>query len=607
MLRPLDQPPQAGHEGAWPLVRRLFADYALSFWRRYLVAFALMAIAAGCTAGAAYLMGEVINQAYVARNFPNIAALAGLAVALFTAKGAATYGQAVILARIGNRIIAENQRRMFAKLLSERIGFFSDRHSSEFMARLNAGAVAASQAINLIVTAVGRDFLSLAGLVAVMVIQDPVMSLFGLVVVPPAMIALRKLVRRTRTVAYSQFVGGARILETLGETIGGIRVIKAFTLEEEMQARVTRNIAEIEAASNKMARVSNRSSPLMETLGGIAVGLAILYSGYRVVETGAAPGQFFSFITAFLLAYEPGKRLARLNLDLNSALVGVRVLFDVIDDPAGEPPDVDREPLLVSKARIELRNVSFSYRPGELVLRGLSFVAEPGRVTAIVGSSGCGKSTVLSLLLRFYEVDAGAILIDGQEIAAVSRRSLREAIGFVGQDVFLFRGTIGENIAFGRLGAGEDAIVAAAKAAQAHDFITSFPLGYDTPVGEHGLQLSGGQRARIAIARALVKDAPVILLDEATASLDSQSERQVQAAIARLCENRTTIVIAHRLHTIRDADRIVVLDAGAVVESGRHEDLLRRGGRYAALYRGQAEEDAAQAGSGEPPRTALSA
>jgi ATP-binding cassette, subfamily B, bacterial MsbA len=291
-----------------------------------------------------------------------------------------------------------------------------------------------------------------------------------------------------------------------------------------------------------------------------------------------------------LLAYEPAKRLARLNLDLNSALVGVRVLFDVIDSPPSEPADTGRPALVLGDARVEFRDVSFAYRPDETVIRNLSFAAEPGRVTALVGSSGGGKSTILNLILRLHEAERGSILIDGQDIGTVSRQSLRRQIAYVGQDVFLFRSSIRDNIAFGRPGAGEAAVEAAAKAAFAHDFIMGFPQGYDTPVGEHGLQLSGGQRQRVAVARALIKDAPIILLDEATAALDSESERQVQQAIARLTEGRTTIVIAHRLHTVTHADRIHVIEDGRLAESGRHEELLRKGGRYASFYRLQLQE-----------------
>jgi len=574
---------------ALPLVRRLVTEQGMVHWRKYAIAFTLMAVAAGCTAFSAYLIGDVINQAYVNRNLPGIILLGAITVVLFTVKGLATYGHSVMLSRIGNRIVADNQRAVFSKLLNEGLGFFSDRHSTEFIARLSTGAAAATQVINLLITSVGRDLLSLIGLIAVMVVQDPLLSFFTFVVAPPAFFVLRKLIRRIYSIARTQFQGGTRIIETLQETLQGIRIVKAFTLEDIMRERFDRNVAAVEYEANKMARVSNRASPLMETLGGIAIAIAITYGGYRVIDTGATPGQFFSFITAFLLAYEPAKRLARLNIELNSALVGVRVMFEVIDSPPSEAPDGDKPDLQTTTARLEFDDVHFAYRAEESVLRGMSFVAEAGKLTALVGPSGGGKSTVFNLLLRFYENQRGLITIDGQDISKVSRRSLRQHIAYVGQDVFLFRGTIRENIAFGKPDASEDEIVAAAKAAYAHEFILSFPRGYDTPVGEHGLQLSGGQRQRVAIARALIKNAPIILLDEATAALDSESELQVREAMEHLCQGRTTLAIAHRLHTVSHADRIYVVEDGRAVEFGRHDELLRKGGRYASFYRLQLE------------------
>jgi len=584
-----------GRYGAYVLVRRLLIEQGLQHWRKYLIAFILMGVAAGATALSAYLIGTVINEAYISRNFPGIVFLGGVTVALFACKGLATYGFSVMLSRVGNRIIADNQRAVFAKLLNEGLGFFSDRHSTEFIARLTAGAQAATQVINLLITSVGRDFFSLVGLVTVMVVQDPLMSFFSFVVVPPAFFVLRKLIRRIYSIARSQFHGNTQIIETLQETLQGVRIVKAFTLEGIMRERFDRNVATVEHEANKMARVSNRASPLMETLGGCAIAIALVYAGYRVVVTGATPGQFFSFVTAFLLAYEPAKRLARLNLELNSALVGVRILFEILDSPPSEPADDDKPALQIKDARITFDDVHFAYRGEEAVLRGMTFTAEAGKMTALVGPSGGGKSTVFNLIMRFYEFEHGKILIDEQDITKVSRRSLRRHIAYVGQDVFLFRGTIRDNIEFGKPGASEDEIVAAAKGAFAHEFILSFPRGYDTPVGEHGLQLSGGQRQRIAIARALVKNAPIILLDEATAALDSEAELQVREAMARLCRGRTSLAIAHRLHTVSHADRIYVIEDGRVVESGRHDELLRKRGRYATFYRLQLKEQETRA------------
>jgi subfamily B ATP-binding cassette protein MsbA len=598
MLRPDNPTLPENTETAWALIRRLLLEQALGQWRRYAVAFALMAVSAAMTALGAYLIGDVINAAYVDKNLPGIVVLAFVTAGIFAIKGLATYGHAVMLSRIGNRIVALNQRRMFESLINQNIGFFADRHSSEFMARLTTGAAAASQVINLLVTAIGRDLLSLIGLLAVMVIQDPIMSFFAFVVVPPAFMVLRKMIRRVYKIARDQFHGGARILETMQETLQGIRTVKAFTFEDAMRSRIDADVARLESESNKWARVAHRASPMMEALGGFAIAGALIYGGWRVIETGATPGQFFSFLAAFMLAYEPAKRLARLNIDLNTALVGVRILFEIVDSPPTEPREVSKPPLKLDNARVAFNDVRFAYRADEVTIRGMSFVAEPGKVTALVGPSGGGKSTVLNLMLRFYEVQGGSIEIDGQNIAGVSRDSLRRQIAYVGQDVFLFHGTIRDNIAVGRPGATEAEIVAAAKAANAHDFVSALPNGYNTATGERGTQLSGGERQRIAIARALVKDAPIILLDEATASLDSESERLVQDAIAHLCQGRTTLVIAHRLHTITHADRILVLENGSIVESGRHEDLLREGGRYAAFYRLQIHaenEPAAQA------------
>jgi ATP-binding cassette subfamily B protein len=590
MLQSLFPSSATDRDSAVVIIRRLVVEYGLGQWRRYALAFLLMGIAAACTAIPAYLVGDLVNFANLMHDFPSVVFVGSTAAFAFAIRGAATYGQSVILSRIANRIIAENQRRLFGKLLTESIEFFTQRHSAEFAARLMSGAAAATQVLNLLISSFGRDLLTLIGLVGVMVLKDPILSAVILVVCPPAMVVVRKMVKRTRSIAQTQFTGGTRILQTLQETLQGIRIVKAFTLEDVLRARFDANVAAVEREANKMARVANRTSPLTEILGGFAMAGVIIYGGFRVIENVASAGALFSFVTAFLLAQEPAKRLARFNIDLSSSLVAVRVLFEIIDSAPTEPTDDDRPPLVLTEARVVFSRVSFAYRPGEAVLRDLSFVAEPAQVTALVGHSGGGKSTILNLIPRFYEVTSGTITIDGQNIANVARRSLRAQIAYVGQDVFLFHGTIRDNIAFGKPGATEAEILAAARAAHAHDFISAFANGYDTQVGERGLQLSGGERARIAIARALIKDAPIILLDEATAALDSQSERHVQEAIAELCAGRTTIVIAHRLATVMHAHRILVIESGAIVETGRHEELLAKNGRYASFCRLQLEQ-----------------
>jgi subfamily B ATP-binding cassette protein MsbA len=580
-------------DSALVVIRRLVVEFGLGQWRRYAMAYLLMGVAALCTAIPVYVIRNMVNTANIEHNFPNVLALGIGAAVIFAIKGAATYGQTVILSRIANHIIAENQRRLFDKLLHESIGFFSDRHSSEFAARLMSGASAATQVLNLLINSFGRDLLLLIALVGVMAWMDPLLTIMTLVVFPPAMLILRKMIKRIRGIAKTQFTGGIRVLETLQETLQGIRIVKAFTLEDVLRARFDANVAAVEREANKMARVANRTSPMMEVLGGFAMAAVVIYGGYRVIEDPASAGEFVSFILGFLMAVEPAKRLARFNMDLSSNLVAVHILFEIIDSAPTEPADDDRPQLVLADARVEFSHVGFAYRQGDPVIRDLSFVAEPAQVTALVGHSGGGKSTILNLIPRFYEVSSGVIAIDGQNVAKVSRRSLRRQIAYVGQDVFLFHGSVRDNIAFGKPGASEAEIVAAARAAHAHDFIMAFPAGYDTPVGERGLQLSGGERQRISIARALIKNAPIILLDEATAALDSESERYVQDAIAKLCTGRTTIVIAHRLATVMHADRILVIEAGQIVETGRHDELLRKGGRYASFCRLQLEQQVA--------------
>ena len=566
------------------LLRRLVVDQGRAHWKGYLLAFVFMALIAAATSLAAYLMRDVINEVFVARNQQAIWVLSGTIVAIYTVKGLATYGQQVTLTRIANAIVASVQRRLYGHMLDMDVPFFAERHTAEFVGRLSFVATSSAQVLNALITVAGRDILSLVGLVTVMIIQDPMLSIIGGTVMPLAVWGVQGLVRRARRIMRTEFAGSMAVLETMQETVRGIRVVKSFGLEETFRARMEGQIATVQAAANKRARVGARTVPLMETLGGFAIACVILYGGWRVVGSGETPGTFFSFITALLLAYEPAKRLARVHVDLSSNLVGVGLLYEFLEQPAREADAPAAPALAVDGGRVEITDVRFAYRDGEDVLNGLDLVAEAGRTTALVGPSGGGKSTIFALLLRFWDPRSGTITIDGTPISAVSRRSLRSKIGIVSQDVFLFAGTIAENIALGRPGAGRAEIEAAAKAAHAHDFIVGFHGGYDSPVGENGLQLSGGQRQRIAIARAILEDAPILLLDEATAALDTESERAIQEALAELSKNRTTLVIAHRLQTIQRADKICVIEGGRVVEEGRHEDLLATRGRYARLH-----------------------
>ena len=572
------------------LIRRIIAENAARHWRGYALGLLMTVILAGCTAFTAYLIGSIVNATFLKQSFAAVAALSAAWIALFAIRGFATYWQDVLVAGAGNKITAESQRRLFDKLLGQGVPYFADRHSTEFMANAALGTGSIANILNQLVLTLGRDLFAMIGLVGLMVWQDPLLSLISFAVLPPALVGVETLAARARTIAATQFYGSAAMLATMQEAVQGFRIVKAFNLEGAVRARVEDNIVTLERAANELARVANRSTPLLETFGGMAIGLACLYGGYRVVQANASPGELVSFMMAFILTFEPVRRMARLKIDLGSSLVVARTLYRVFDAPPVEGRDSTKPAMAVTGGRVAFAAVDFAYRPNVPVLRGMSFAAEPGRLTALVGPSGGGKTTVFNLLLRFYDAGHGQITIDGTDLRAVTRSSLRAQIAYMGQEIYLFNGTIRENILVGRPDADADALLAAAKASFAHDFIMALPRGYDSQVGEQGSELSLGQRQRIAVARALIKDAPIVLLDEPTASLDSESEAHVQEAIRRLCAGKTTIAIAHRLNTIRDADCIHVVENGAIVESGRHEQLLRQNGRYATFFRIQFPE-----------------
>lgn len=565
------------------LIRRLLADHAIGRWRAYSFVWVMMSLMAASTAALAYLIGHGVNEAYVSRNFLAVVSVC-VGIAFVTSlKGLASYFQVISLARISNQIIATNQRRLFEKVLQQGLAFFADRHSSEFSARINWGAKAASDTLDILITRFGRDAMTLIGLTAVMVTQSPLLSLISIVVMPLAVLVTRSAVKRVRAIVRNEFGAGTDILEVMQETVQGFKIVEAFNLHSIMRNRINASVDNLEKIANKLSRAMNFSSPLMEALAGIAIALVILVGGYQTIILNGTPGEYISFITAFLLAYEPAKRLTRLNVELSNSLAGVRILFEFLDLPErsdnGNKADIE-----ISKGCIEFSNVEFSYRPNAPVLRGVTFTAEPGLVTALVGPSGGGKTTILNLLLRFYDNYSGSIIIDGTEISTVSRNLLRDHFAYVGQDAFLFRGSIRDNIAMGSPNATAADVIAAAKAAHADEFISQFSAGYDTPVGEHGTQLSGGQRQRVSVARALIRKASIILLDEPTSFLDSETERYVNLAISKLFSGRTRLVIAHRLNTIISADMIHVVEDGRIVESGPHQFLLDHGVRYAHFF-----------------------
>jgi subfamily B ATP-binding cassette protein MsbA len=579
--------------GTLPMIRRLFIDHGRQHAVAYGFALVLMAISAAATGISVGLLRPVVNGMMVfsaageSGSFRELRYLAFSVAGLYVLRGLTTFGQLVIMSRAGNNIVASVQAQVYERLLRQPVGFFQDRHSSDFMSRLAFAASGVRDTLQVIIASAGRDLLTLLSLIIVMVYQDGVMAVIALSFLPVAALLLGRVIKRVRQAAHRSYDGSARIMETMQETVQGIRIVKSFNLEDTMRARMAASIRQVESAANRMATGMAMSSPVADTLGGLAVAFIIFYGGWRVTVAHSDPGSFFAFIAALLMAYEPAKRLGRFNIDVQNGLVGARLIYEILDRPAGEPNRTDLPRLAVGAGRIVFNGVSFAYRAGEPVLDGLTLSAEPNTTTALVGPSGGGKSTIINLIQRFYAPDSGMIAIDGQDISRVDLASLRQSIAFVSQDVFLFRGTIRENIALGRLGASDSDIIGAARKANAHEFIMGFTGGYETSVGEQGAQLSGGQRQRIAIARAILKDAPIILLDEPTAALDSESEREVQKALDDLRIGRTTLVVAHRLQTIVNADRICVIERGHAVEEGTHDELIVRRGSYYAFFAAQ--------------------
>jgi subfamily B ATP-binding cassette protein MsbA len=578
--------PRSGvaEHGRAQILFRLLHEQTLRNWRAYLASLVLMVVLASCVTSTAYLIGAVVNATTLAGDFHSVLVVSAVIIAVFLVKGLAQYGQAILLTHAHARTNAFYRHTLFDRLLCENIDFLSREHSSETINRLRVSAEAPARLVDMMICAIGREGLSVIGLSAVMIYRDPLLSLGCMLSVPLLFLLARKSRARLDRITLMSIKAQSGVLEVLQETLHGMLSVKAFGLERLMRDRADREIASARDADEKIAELTWQFTPLIEALSGCVVALIIVYGSYRIISARAAPGDLVSYLTAFLLAYEPVKRLARFPLEIVNALPGLRMLYETLDSEPSEPSDDGKPDLEVRKGRIAFDSVTFGYRPDVPVLRGLSLVAAPGQATALVGRSGSGKSTIFRLLLRLYDCQAGTIMIDGQNIADVSRSSVRRHIAYLGQDAFLFHGTIAENITVGKLGASSDEIFAAARAANADEFIMSFPEGYETHVGENGCALSSGQRQRIAIARAFLKDSPIVLLDEPTASLDTISEREVRRAIAELCKHRTTLIIAHRMHTIIEAAVIYVVEGGEIREAGDHPTLLRNGPAYQALW-----------------------
>ncbi len=564
--------PRAGEIVA--VIRRILEENGRDYRGAYIFTILCLLTVSATTALSAWIMSPVVNQIFYERRGDLIPWICAALLGAFILRGLAGYGQAVTMARIGNNLVARYQQRIFNHLMKLGVSFFNDTRSGRLAAQINENVNGIRDLLSMTVTSTARDAVSLVGLVGVMIYQDPVLSLSSLLIGPPLIYTVTYLMRRVRRITRESVQINSRLIGAMQEATQGIAIVKAFTMEDELARRIGKLANDAEQRSNKIARVSERLTPISEMLAGVAFASVIAYSGYRATVLGQPPGAVFSFITALTLAYDPARRLARMQVGMERALVNARMIYELLDLEPQQGDVAGAAEAKFTSGEVRFNNVSFRYVEEAPVLQDLTFVAAAGKVTAIVGASGAGKTTLVALLQRFHDVEAGTIEIDGQDISKVTKQSLRNSIAYVSQQPYLFEGSIRDNIRYGRLSATDAEIEQAARQAAADDFIRQQPQGYDTPVGENGVTLSGGQRQRVSIARAIVRQAPILLLDEATSALDNEAEARVQQALTTVMEGRTTIVIAHRLSTVVNADHIVVMEEGRLVEEGTHASLM---------------------------------
>ncbi|MEI4487860.1 ABC transporter ATP-binding protein [Frigidibacter sp. MR17.14] len=566
------------------LLWRLLREGMGGLLHLYIPAIISMFVVGASSAMTAFSMEMIVN-AMTGASRSYVLGVGALVLGVFVVKGVSMYVQMVTLARAGNRIVASQQMRLYRKLLAQGIAFYNTHETSDLLTRISNGANAARTVINTIVTSFARDLITLIGLLVVMFYQQPQLSLFSLIMVPAIFFGLRVLLVKVRDIMHKEYSSLAEIIKVIQETSMGIRVIKIFGLEDRLEARMQRAVNAVEKRSNAINRLEAITMPLMEIVTGLIISAVVVISGTRMLGGAtASPGQLMSFVTALIMAYEPAKRLSRMRVSIESSMIGVKMLFQLIDAPITMVDRDTARPITVRDGAIELENVSFHYKSGTPTLNDLSISIPARNTIALVGASGGGKSTIMNLLMRFYDVTGGAIRIDGTDVRDATLESLRGAISYVGQETFLFSNSILENIRASRPQSSDDEVIAAAKVAHAHDFISEMPQGYQTPVGENGQFLSGGQRQRLSIARAVLKGAPILLLDEATSALDATSERLIKEALAEITRDVTTVIIAHRLSTVMQADRIFVLEAGRVVQQGAPSDLVEAPGAFRDLY-----------------------
>ena len=583
--------PQTRHKTS-RLLKRLFFDYIQSYFPQLFIAIFFMLIAAACTAGLAWLMQPVLDDVLYGGREDLVWPIAGALAGIFILRGITTYIHIILMSQIGERIIGDLQRDLFQRFLSLDLSFHVNNPSGQLISRIVNDVQMVRFAITDTMSGFGKSLTTLIFLAVVMFMKDPVLAAAALTIFPLAAGFVIWLGRRLRKISKRTQEEMGDLTETLGQILQGIRLVKAYGREEYEAKRATGQISKVRSLMVKAVRIGQLSTPMNEVMVGIVVLSVIVYGSSRIFAGYMTPGDLIAFITAFTLAYEPMKKLAKLNNSLQIGLGAAERVFDMMDTPIdvieASKPSVFK---LSEPPAISFEQVSFKYQDADNPsVDNLSFEIPAGQTTALVGPSGAGKSTILNLLLRFYDPQSGSIKINDFDVRAVKFSDLRGQMAFVSQDITIFNDTVSNNISYGKPDASVSEIEEAARRAAADEFISALPAGYDTILGEDGVKLSGGQRQRISLARAILRDAPVLLLDEATSALDSETERHIQQALSDFGQNRTTIVIAHRLSTVTTAEQILVLERGQVIEHGTHAQLLKKKGLYARMVKRMKDE-----------------